>query len=204
MYECLFSPNCTEDTCDKACPILAQISHLMSMNNIDIRCPVINYSKTNKKSYDNCLKFLDKLASSNKLFGVVTADNTITGAELVTYLGICEHWKGSRLHCTVYNLQYSKFLEMTKQSWNFKVESDNLQYMNIWTQQAKLLIISNIDYVNFGDYECQTLLNLLQYREANRLQTVIVAPTSSLFGRSSFLPTLQSKIKNKEGVNTKV
>lgn len=204
MYECLFSPNCTEDICDKACPILAQISHLMSINNIDIKCSAISKSKTGPKVYLNGLEFLDQLSASDNLYGVVTTDNTITGADLVTYLGICNNWKGSRLHATVYNLQYARYLDMTKQSWNFKVESENLQYMNIWIQQAKLLIISNIDYVNFGDYECQTLLNLLQSREANRLQTVIVAPTTSLFGRSSFLPVLQSKIKNKGGVNTKL
>lgn len=151
--------------------------------------------------FNKAVNFFDKLESTKSLYGVVKADSTIAGAELITYLGICRHWKGSRLHASVYSLQYSKYIDMMKQSWNYKVESDDLQYIKIWTEQSKLLVISNIDYVNFSDFECQTLLNLLQYREGNHLQTVIVAPKTSLFGKSTFLPVLTSKIENKKGVN---
>lgn len=201
MYECLFSPNCTEDICDRACPILAQTSYLMSLNSLDIKCPSIRLQKGNPAMFDKAVKFFEKLDSSQSLYGVVKCDSTISAAELITYIGICKHWKGSRLHASVFGLQFSKYIDMMKQSWNYKVESDDLQYLKIWAEQSKLLVISNIDYVNFGDFECQTLLNLLQYREGNHLQTVIVAPKTSLFGKSNFLPVLTSKIDNKKGVN---
>ena len=58
-----------------------------------------------------------------------------------------------------------------------KGEPEELEYMNIWARSAKILIISNFDYVNFGDFESQTLLNLLQERQNGELTTILVTPS---------------------------
>ena len=107
-------------------------------------------------------------------------------ADLVTYCAICQNWQGSQLHCTVYNLRYSKYLDDTKASWSSSSVPSDLEYVKIWSESAKVLIISNIDYVNFGDFESQTLLNLIQSRATGDKLTIFVAPPlNMLVGKQS-------------------
>lgn len=135
-----------------------------------------------------------------KLKTVITKD-TVQDADLITYCGICKNWKGSRLHCTVYNLKYSQYIEMMKKSWSTKSEPTELEYMRIFSSSAKVLIISNIDYVNFRDFECQTLLTLLQSRSGSEFTTIIVCPPiSSLVGDSPFFGRLTEIIKEASSV----
>jgi len=51
--------------------------------------------------------------------------------------------------------------------------------VKIWSENAKVLIISNFDFVNFGDFESQTLLNLLQTRQVEGKTTILVSPPIS-------------------------
>ena len=48
--------------------------------------------------------------------------------------------------------------------------------MRIWSESAKILVVSNTDYVSFTDFESQTLLNLIQQRQSEGLTTIIVRP----------------------------
>jgi len=58
-----------------------------------------------------------------------------------------------------------------------------------------LLIISNIDFVNFKDFQCQTLLSLLQSRDKAEFGTIIVSPqTQSLVGSGLFFNRLQETL----------
>ena len=67
--------------------------------------------------------------------------------------------------------------------------------MKIWSSAANYLIISHLDYINFKDFESQTLLGLLQSREGVKKSTFIVIPKSSnLIGSGSFYNILCDKI----------
>ena len=58
-----------------------------------------------------------------------------------------------------------------------------------------MLIVSNIDFVNFKDFQCQKLLSLLQSREKPDLGTIIVSPpTQSLVGSGLFFNRLQETL----------
>lgn len=176
--------------CDKSCPTLAETSYLLERNNISMSSDVFNRSKGEIDKYCNILT-----ASEGNLRTVIDK-STVSAADVLTYCGICQRWKGSRLHCTVYNLKYSQYIEAIKKSWSSKVETDELEYMRIWASSAKLLIISNLDYVNFRDFECQTLLTLLQSRSGNEFTTIIVSPpVSSLVGDSPFFGKLIEVMK---------
>lgn len=196
MHNCIFTAHCTEAFCDKSCPILVETSYLLERNGINMNNPVFSASE------DKVQKMLKILSAVDGKFGVyrISADETtIQGADLLTYCAICKHWKGSRLHCNVYNLKYSKYIDETKKSWNGSPESDNFQYMKIWSESAKVLIVSNFDYVNFGDFESQTLLNLIQLRQAAGLTTILVSPqigTLVSAKRSTFFEILVTMMKN--------
>lgn len=186
MHNCIFTPHCIEEMCDKSCPMLVEASYLLERNGISMNSSVFNQ---NPADLQFALKVLDK--SDGKL-GVVVRNNTVPVAERITYTAICQNWQGNRLHCNVYNLKYSKYIEAIKKSWSTKTEPESLEYMRIWSNTAKVLIISNIDYVNFGDFESQTLLNLLQSRENSGQTTIIVSPKINLLvGKGLFFVRLQ-------------
>lgn len=190
MQNCIFSGHCSQQVCDKSCPALVETTYLLERNNISISSEVF---RADTKQLSKFSSILD--SSEGKLTTVISKD-TVKDADLLTYCGICKHWKGSRLHCTVYNLRYSQYLDIMKKSWSMKSEPSELEYMRIFSNSAKVLVISNIDYVNFKDFECQTLLTLIQSRAGNGLSTIIVSPpVSSLVGDSPFFGRLTEIIK---------
>lgn len=198
MYNCIYSGHCTQMVCDKSCPTLVETTYLLERNNISMSSDVFHKSKS---EIDRCLKVLD---SADGRFLTLIDKSTVSTSELLTYCGICQRWKGSRLHCTVYNLKFSQYVESIRNTWTTKNETEQLEYMRIWASTAKLLVISNLDYVNFRDFECQTLLTLLQSRENSGFTTIVVSPpTSDLVGSGQFfnrLITVLNKSKyTKEG-----
>jgi len=128
--------------------------------------------------YDASLALLSQIENKTGVYVVGSSSRRTTAqySDIFTYSAICSNWQGSRLHCTVYNLKYAKYLDDMKKSWSAKTDMEALEYMQIWAESAKVLIISGIDYVNFGDFESQTLLNLLQLREDGEHTTLIVSP----------------------------
>ncbi len=190
MQNCIFSGHCSKQVCDKSCPTLAETTYLLERNKISMNSEVFH---TDPKRLSKMASIVD---SSEGTLKTVITKNTVQDADLLSYIAICRNWKGSRLHCTVYNLRYSQYIEMMKKSWSAKSETSELEYMRIFSSSAKVLIVSNIDYVNFRDFECQTLLTLLQSRSGDEYTTIIVSPpVTSLVGDSPFFGRLTEIIK---------
>lgn len=188
MHDCIFTGFCVNGYCDKACPDYVESTYLLEKNNISLKSNVFHSDPKLIQKYFGIVSS----AETKKLITVV-ANNTNEAAELLTYCGICKHWKHSRLHMVVYNLRFSQYLDNIQKSWNTKGVSDDNEYVKIWSESAKLLIISNIDYINFKEFQCTTLLSLIQNRDANGLSTIIVSPqVKSLAGDGLFF----GKLKN--------
>lgn len=186
MQNCIFSGHCTNPMCDKSCPTLAETTYLLDRNGITMKSDVFHANIETILKYD---KMLDDASGSLR---TVLSKNTVQTADLITYAAICKNWKGSQLHCTVYNLKYSNYIEAIQNSWSVKNDSVDLEMMKIWANNAKVLIISNLDYVHFKDFQCQTLLTLLQSRSNSDLTTIVVSPVlSALVGSSPFFGKLQ-------------
>ena len=187
--------------CDRSCPILAETSYLLERNNIYDMPNVFSLSSEEISKYESVLK-----QSEGKTFTYISNDTVSESAKL-TYVAICNNWKTSQLHCTVYNLRYSQYVDEIKRSWNTHDEPESLEYMRIWSSSAKILIISHFDYVNFTDFESQTLLLLLQERQAHNQTTILISPQiESLVCTklSVFFNSLKSKlISSVKVVNTK-
>ena len=140
-------------------------------------------------------KYMKLVENTDRTLQTVIAKNTNNVAELITYCGICKYWRGSRLKTVVYNLKLSQYLESLQNSWSTFNNNDDLEYQKIWVANAKLLIISNIDFVNFKDFQCQTLLSLLQTRDKPNMNTIIVSPvTQNLVGSGLFFSRLQETL----------
>ena len=192
MHDCIFTGFCVNGECDKACPDYVESTYLMEKNNISLKSSVFHADPKLIQKYFNIVT-----GAEEKKLTTVIANNTNEAAELLTYCGICKHWKHSRLHMVVYNLRFSQYLDNVQKSWNTKGMTEETEYVKIWSENAKLLIISNIDYVNFKEIQCQTLLSLIQNRDANKLSTIIVSPQiKSLAGDGAFFSQMKNLMTN--------
>lgn len=200
MYNCIFSAHCTELFCDNSCPNLTETSYLLERNGIKMNSFVFGASQ---KDIDRMTRVLKKYEGRLGILAVPSPEASVKDAELLTYCAICQNWQGSQLHCTVYNLKYSKYMNDTKQSWSMKSEPESLEYTRIWSESAKVLIVSSLDYVNFGDFESQTLLNLFQSRSDDDKTTIVVRPKTLLSPKGSvFFNALKSRLDEvAKGVN---
>lgn len=178
MIDCIYTAHCMEKFCDKSCPVLVQTSYLLERNGLLISSPVFyKYPQyiddmLLRLDKDDSVQIVSPCGPKNKR--ELTPTET---AQLLTYCAICKHWKGSQLHCTVYNLKFSTYLDELKKSWSSS-NTDKVDMMKIWAESAKVLIISNLEYVNFKDFESQTILTLVDQRRSSGLQTFIVSESS--------------------------
>lgn len=198
MYNCIFNGHCMEEEpCNTSCPALAQTSYLLERNDIRMTSPVFKMSEAEVSKYYNILH-----DSMGKVTSTVVPAGEFTNqtADALTYCAICENWKGSQLHCTVYNLKFAQYLETIQSSWSFGDDSsDRVSQMKIWVSHARVLIISNIDFVNFKDFQSQTLLSLLQSRVGIDLTTIVVTPKiTSLVGEGQFFSRLTSLLSKQK------
>lgn len=189
MKNCIFSAHCMVDICDKACPSFVETSYLLERNGIAIDNSVFN---TDAKTLS---KAVSQIHNAKGQICTVISDNTITASSLLTYCAVCENWQGNRLHCNVYHLRLSNHLDSIQQSWSAKDTPEQLEYEQIWISSAKILIISNLDYVQFKDFQAQTLLNIIHNRMNHNLTTIIVCPKlSTLIGSGPFFQRLTSML----------
>lgn len=189
MNNCIFSPHCTESVCDESCPIYTEISYLMERNKLDIKNSVL---RSNPKDIDQSLNIIDNISECTNKFKVVVSNDTINTSNLITYCAICKNWKGNRLHCNVYSLKFSNYVESIQKSWSVKSMPESLEYEQIWINTSKILIISSIDFVQFKDFQTQTLLNIIHERMEHNLATIIVSPNlSGLVGSGQFFNRMQ-------------
>lgn len=189
MYNCIFAPYCTKTSCDKSCPTLAETSYLLERNKIDMNNPVF---RIENESANVAIRVLDSCES--KVVTWISPNNPEGTADVFTYCAICKNWRGSRLHCSVYHLNFSRYVELIKSSWSSNSKSEELEYMDIWIKSSKVLIVSGFRYMRFNDFECQTMLGLLDSRRVKMQTTIVVSPgIGTLVGNSvDFLPKLKS------------
>ena len=198
MYNCIFTGHCIEEQpCNTSCPALAQTSYLLERNDIKMTSPVFKMSESDMRKYYN---ILNESAGRTTSVIVNNGDFTNLAADALTYCAICENWRGSQLHCTVYNLKFTQYLETLQSSWSFGDDSsDKVSQMKIWIANARVLIISNLDFINFKEFQSQTLLSLLQSRAGMDLTTIVVTPpVTSLVGEGQFFARLTSLLKKQK------
>lgn len=191
MKDCIFCEYCRDTICDQSCPSYVEMSFLLERNNIATSNSVFSRSTSAIAEYSTLLE-----KHSGKIKAVQTKMSTVQTADMLTYCACCKYFRGSRLNTVVYNLKYAWYIDAIKQSWSMKEEPSDLQYAKIWSSTTETLIISGMDYVNFGDFECQTLLQLLQQRESKHKTTFLIIPEiRQLIGKGDFFLRLKNYLE---------
>ena len=191
----MFSGHCVEPICDRSCPSFTESSFLLEVNGIAITNPVF---RSDIKDIEKAKAFIEK-AKSGTL--VIEYNDTTVLSNLVTYCAICQHWFGSRLHVPVYSLKLSQHIDAIQKTWNTRGTDDKLEQVQIWVQKAKILIVSAIDYINFNDFQAQTLLGIIHDRKSEGLTTIIVSPeVDTLLGKGAIYNRMKLLL---EGVSVK-
>ena len=186
---CPFSDQCTESECDSACPKYVELMYLLERNNLSVSSNVFRAS-------DILISKARDVLHIDQCVIVLESQKTIDSSNLITYLACCERWKGNCLNCSVYHLSFSDYVDAVQRSWSTKDTSDDLEYQQIWMDYAPTLIVSGLDYVQFKDYQAQTLLNLLHSRERDGKKTIIVCPKlGNLIGKGQFFDLLKNKLR---------
>lgn len=189
VKECPFSGQCTDLECDLSCPKYTELTYLLERNRINLKSNVFSVSET-------LIQKAQAILHTDKDLIVLESTKTIDTSNLLAYLSCCERWKGNCLNCSVYHLSYSEHIDSVQRSWSVKDTPDALEYEQIWMGYASILIISNLDYIQFKDFQAQTLLNLLHNRERDGKKTVIVSPKiENLIGKGQFFDLLKSKLR---------
>ncbi len=192
MYDCIYTPHCTRFTCDLACSKRAEISYWMERCRINMDNPVLN---SDDKSIERCINLVE--SSLGKVLSISCKDTAQSG-DLISYVAICLHGTGIAFTDGIYRLNFSEYIEEIKRSWQTKCEPDSLEYMRIWADTERYLIINGLDYIKFGDFESQTLLQIIQSRRSPKKATIILCPESQqLVGssNSAFFSILMDKLE---------
>ena len=192
---CPFKQYCRKSVCKNVCADWAEIQYLLERNNLDKNTEI--YSTT-AKDFQKLSEWLTAASTSHR---VVISDNTVDTASRLAYAAICQHWRGNAFHCAVYHLNFMEYLNRIQQNWGSSTTDEELEYINIFIQKAKVLIISNIDYIQFKDFQAQTLLNIVNNRKIYQQSTITVAPKlNSLVGSGTFFIRMK-EIFGKEVLN---
>lgn len=191
VERCIYAPFCIEQDCKIVCPTYQQIDYLLDQNGL---LPPDTFYSAPEEVYGVCHSILSNNAGKFKVIetdkknlGQFINENPNDFIKVLTYAAICNNWRGSKYSMVAYKLNFAKYTQRIRDSWKMVSEPEDLQYMKIWANSAKVLIISNVDYVSYGDVECQSLLQLVQDREEQHKTTIVVCKkVGNLVGKSQF------------------
>lgn len=188
--QCIFSSYCTNKQCDLACSRNAMSQLLLEKSEITINNLANSADLETKK---NCHSVIQ---NSFGKFQVILNHDPVNYADVITYTGICDMCEGHGSNVSVYHLKYSKYIQMLKDSWTYG-NNIKLRECQAFLSSAKLVVISGLDYMLLKDFECQTLLSLLQDRNRLDMATVVVTRSiSSLNGGGVFFTSLKELLKS--------
>lgn len=192
---CPFSAICIQSMCDLSCPKNAMSDLMFSKSRIDKMSKVYQVNQLNKR------KCADLIASTpaGGIKCIESVNNydkdTNLVADTLVFVGICDNCLQHGSSISVYHLKFSTYIQDLRDSWSNGLSSSLKDIQSI-ILNCKLLIISGLDYIQFKDYECQILLNLLDNRTRIDQKTVIVVHSiESLSGTGTFFNAMKFRLK---------
>ena len=197
ISNCVFAPFCFDLNCSGVCNKQWQHDYLLDLNRLYFPLSCANFTD------DELNKGLDIL-DRRQWLRVVKSKNPKETGDFLTYLAICNQWRGSSANSVVYHLNFSNYAELIKVSspWD---PPESLQYMKIWSRgedtlksgKQHTLIISGLDFVPFNDSLSSELLQLITNRQRNNCKTVVILnDVNRLVGKDSMFSRLKEFLES--------
>lgn len=168
---CPFSSQCERAFCDYSCGKNVLFDVMMKKSEIKPQ----DVGAISVKLRDKVKQDLAKFKGST-IYITANRGNKMLG-DIYAWLAACRLCPYYGSDVTVYHLKYSKYLEQLRQSWATKYEPEELIEARCFINTARVLIVSSLEYVQYKDFESQTLFSLLGERSYNReFTTIVIGP----------------------------
>lgn len=168
---CPFSSQCERAFCDYSCGKNVLFDVMMKKSEIKPQ----DVGAISVKLRDKVKQDLAKFKGST-IYITANRGNKMLG-DIYAWLAACKLCPYYGSDVTVYHLKYSKYLEQLRQSWATKYEPEELIEARCFINTARVLVVSSLEYVQYKDFESQTLFSLLGERSYNRdFTTIVIGP----------------------------
>lgn len=168
---CPFSSQCERAFCDYSCGKNVLFDVMMKKSEIKPQDVGAISVKLRDKVKQDLVKF-----KGSTIYITANRGNKMLG-DIYAWLAACKLCPYYGSDVTVYHLKYSKYLEQLRQSWATKYEPEELIEARCFINTARVLVVSSLEYVQYKDFESQTLFSLLGERSYNReFTTIVVGP----------------------------
>lgn len=168
---CPFSSQCERAFCDYSCGKNVLFDVMMKKSEIKPQ----DVGAISVKLRDKVKQDLAKFKGST-IYITANRGNKMLG-DIYAWLAACKLCPYYGSDVTVYHLKYSKYLEQLRQSWATKYEPEELIEARCFINTARVLVVSSLEYIQYKDFESQTLFSLLGERSYNRdFTTIVIGP----------------------------
>lgn len=168
---CPFSSQCERAFCDYSCGKNVLFDVMMKKSEIKPQ----DVGAISVKLRDKVKQDLAKFKGST-IYITANRGSKMLG-DIYAWLAACKLCPYYGSDVTVYHLKYSKYLEQLRQSWATKYEPEELIEARCFINTARVLVVSSLEYVQYKDFESQTLFSLLGERSYNRdFTTIVIGP----------------------------
>ena len=168
---CPFSSQCERAFCDYSCGKNVLFDVMMKKSEIKPQ----DVGAISVKLRDKVKQDLAKFKGST-IYITANRGSKMLG-DIYAWLAACKLCPYYGSDVTVYHLKYSKYLEQLRQSWATKYEPEELIEATCFINTARVLVVSSLEYVQYKDFESQTLFSLLGERSYNRdFTTIVIGP----------------------------
>lgn len=168
---CPFSSQCERAFCDYSCGKNVLFDVMMKKSEIKPQDVGAISVKLRDKVKQDLAKF-----KGYTIYITANRGSKMLG-DIYAWLAACKLCPYYGSDVTVYHLKYSKYLEQLRQSWATKYEPEELIEARCFINTARVLVVSSLEYVQYKDFESQTLFSLLGERSYNRdFTTIVIGP----------------------------
>lgn len=168
---CPFSSQCERAFCDYSCGKNVLFDVMMKKSEIKPQ----DVGAISVKLRDKVRQDLAEFKGST-IYITANRGSKMLG-DIYAWLAACKLCPYYGSDVTVYHLKYSKYLEQLRQSWATKYEPEELIEARCFINTARVLVVSSLEYVQYKDFESQTLFSLLGERSYNReFTTIVIGP----------------------------
>lgn len=191
MIDCPYTEQCQRAECNYACVRNGIYLNWRNRCKLHLDNPAFKSTKYDVIDDSKVIKAAMNDENSESRFlhlSFVQSNQSKKTADRLVYTLIGKYIDQFGVSSGVYSLDYSEYIQASKDSWKLTEPSKQLNEFDIQLNAAKFLIIYGLDFVRFNDFEAQTLLRIYQKRSEVSKYTITIVGS----GKYKLFPKVDS------------